>query len=231
MTEESASTAHDDSKDKKTRGMSMEQRIEKMHTAFTNGKLPTILPHLEPVGYTAEKLDGNLAKVETLLQLNQQQQKEQSEQYAGTDSFNKKRGEIHDQYMKHRGLLKIYFEDNLQVFVQLGLNARVKKAYGDWLNIVLSFYTQLKNTPALLEEIPNAGVPATEVDAALAAVAALRALKEGQKKEVSEAQAATEARDKLFDELDPEYRKFIKYAKILLKDDQSLEALGIVVKR
>ena len=52
-----------------------------------------------------------------------------------------------------------------------------------------------------------------------------------ENKEDAEAKAATEKRDKAFDVLYEQYIEPMAYAKTLLKGDQMLEALGIVVKR
>lgn len=56
-------------------------------------------------------------------------------------------------------------------------------------------------------------------------------LKERQKKEIAEAQKATEARDKHFDELYAQYSEFVAYAKVAIAQSQDLEALGISAKR
>ena len=72
-------------------------------------------------------------------------------------------------------------------------------------------------------------------DAAIAAQQAalqeVSALKESQKKESGEAQKATEIRDHAVDALYPKYSDLVEYAKVLFKDNQTLEKLGIVVKR
>ncbi len=72
-------------------------------------------------------------------------------------------------------------------------------------------------------------------DAAIAAqqtaLEEISALKESQKKELGEAQRATDTRDAALDLLYPKYTQLIAFAKALFPDDQTLEKLGIIVKR
>ena len=72
-------------------------------------------------------------------------------------------------------------------------------------------------------------------DAAIAAQQAalqeVSALKESQKKELGEAQRATDTRDAALDLLYPKYTQLVAFAKVLFPNDQTLEKLGIIVKR
>ena len=62
------------------------------------------------------------------------------------------------------------------------------------------------------------------------ALAELLNNREDLRKETADAQKATDARDSAFDALYPKYAEYIKYAKILLPNNQLLEALGIRVR-
>lgn len=210
---------------------SIQEWIAKMKLAFTNAKLPAILPYLQTVGYTEEILDGLLGETLNLEDLNQVLKKEQAEQYGETEKLNNAKKALNDTYLTHRGLCRVLFKKNLNAQFALGLNQSPKVAYADWAQLLLNFYGQLSKSTELKTAVAKAGITETAINTALVDLAAVQALKEGQKKETAEAQVAFEIRDKAFDALYEKYRELVDYAKVLLKDNQALEALGIVVKR
>lgn len=231
MENNSSPVNENDTTGKKSTWIPMDEWIAKFRLAFTNGKLPEILEVMQTVGYTEEKIDELLTQTTQLESLNQKQAKEYGEQYAETEKFNALRASIDATFRKHRNLTRIVLKDNLKATSILRLYERPKTAYGSWIQLIANFYTQIKNSPEILAQTSQASVTLDAVNDVLAQLETLRALKKSQRKETAEAQAATEERDNAFDELYPKYREFIEYAKILLSDNQSLEALGIVVKR
>ncbi|MDY6026213.1 hypothetical protein [Bergeyella zoohelcum] len=216
---------------KKGKYISADEMISKMKIAFGNAKLPTILPELEKLGYSKEKLNGFMEKLTELEELSQNQKKEYAEQYAETEKFNKKRQEIDERYRRHLSLCKILFKGDLKAHTVLDLNVRRKNAYAAWFQQVSNFYGQLLSNAELLTKVGTINIQPTDLEAQKAALTALSTLKESQKKETSEAQKATEIRDEALDALYPIYAELVAYAKVLFHDDQTLEALGIIVKR
>ncbi len=209
----------------------MADTVVKMKMAFTNAQLPTVLPSLIPVGYTAESLQADYAEVEALETLMQKQRTETQEQIIETKKFDDSRIAIHQIYVKDRGLCRILFKNDVQAQVELDLRGRVSEAYGNWLKEVKGFYTRINNSERLKTEVAKISMKPADLEAQLNAIVALEAIKNNQKKETAEAQAATEARDLKFDEMYAKYATLVKYSKILLGNDQAIEALGIVVKR
>ena len=209
----------------------MAEVVVKMKMAFTNARLPTVLPSLIPVGYTAESLQADYAEVEALETLMQKQRTETQEQIIETKKFDDSRIAIHQIYVKDRGLCRILFKNDVQAQVELDLRGRVSEAYGNWLKEVKGFYTRISNSERLKAEVAKISMKPADLEAQLTAIAALETIKNNQKKETAEAQAATEARDLKFDEMYAKYATLVKYSKILLGNDQAIEALGIVVKR
>ena len=209
----------------------MADTVVKMKMAFTNAQLPTVLPSLIPVGYTAESLQADYAEVEALETLMQKQRTETQEQIIETKKFDDSRIAIHQIYVKDRGLCRILFKNDVQAQVELDLRGRVSEAYGNWLKEVKGFYTRINNSDRLKTEVAKISMKPADLEAQLNAIVALEAIKNNQKKETAEAQAATEARDLKFDEMYAKYATLVKYSKILLGNDQAIEALGIVVKR
>ena len=216
---------------KKSNYVSLNEWIAKFKLVFVNAKQPDILAALQTVGYTEERLDGLSADLATLETLCETQKLEYAEQNAETQKFDQKKGAIDETYRTHRSIAKILFKKDLQAQVTLNLNTSTKIAYAEWLRMVSNFYSQLSKSQALKTEVAKIGITETIIADTLTAIAELTSLKDSQKKETAEAQAATEKRDKAFDALYEQYTELMAYAKALLKGDQMLEALGIVVKR
>ncbi|MFK8289160.1 hypothetical protein ACI76W_07915 [Capnocytophaga canimorsus] len=216
---------------KKSLYISTDEMISKMRIAFSNAKLPEILPQLQTLGYTEEKLDDYLKKVAELEQLMQNQKKEYAEQYAETEKFNQKRQEIDELYRRHIAFCKILFKGNVKAISVLELNAGRKNAYASWHQQVSNFYGQFLGNSDFLAKVGTINITQTDLEAQKTALQELSTLKENQKKEAGEAQKATEIRDEALDKLYPSYTELVAYAKVLFQDDQILEALGIVVKR
>ncbi|GIJ95186.1 hypothetical protein CAPN002_24040 [Capnocytophaga stomatis] len=211
--------------------ISMEEWIQRMRLAFSNGKLPNIQQQMGLLGYTTEKLDELLAKVVRLEELHQIQKTEYAEQYAETQKFDQKFTEINDLYTKHLAFCKILFKGDTLASASLDFAGKRKTAYSDWLVQVGNFYSQLLKNPNFMTKLQGINIKEEDLKAAQNRLSEIIALKESQKKETAEAQKATEARDKFFDELYPQYSEFVAYAKVALSQSQDLEALGIVTKR
>lgn len=210
--------------------ISAEQLISKMKIAFSNAKQPEILSELETVGISKGSLDDHLADIANLEQLSQQQKKEYGEQYAETDKFNQKKAEIDTLFTRHRNLAKIAFKGDRQANTTLGIDAGRKQAFAAWYQQVSNFYAQLVANSDFKTKAENVNIKNSDIAAMQTALQEVSALKESQKKEVGEAQKATDTRDAAIDLLYPKYTELIAFAKVLFPDDQTLEKLGIIVK-
>lgn len=210
---------------------SVDEQIQKMRLAFANAKLPHIMEQLKNVGYTEEKIDRLISKLSALEALHQAQKKEYAEQYAETERFHQKRKEIHEVYMRHLAFCKILFKGNVEAGRVLEFAGDRKQAYGAWYQQVSNFYAQLLGNTQLKAKVATINIKEQDLEAQKTALAELTKIKESQAKETGEAQKATETRDEALDSLYPQYLELIAYAKILFDGDQTLEQLGITVKR
>ncbi len=204
--------------------------IAKMKLTFGNAMLPEIFEIMKTVGYTEEKINEMISKLTHLEDLQQAQTKEYAEQYAETEKFDAKHAEIDAVFTKDRGLLKIFFKGIVHAQSILKLDEAKPKAFIAWQDMATNFYAQLEAAPELLSKSATIGITSESVTAQKQALKDLQVLKESQRKETAEAQAATDARDRAFDELYPLYSEYIQYAKVLLADNQTLEAIGVKVK-
>lgn len=228
---EENTTANDPKKQKKYQYANIDERIQQMKLAFSNAKLPNILPQLQTLGYTEEKFNGYLAKVSELETLTQNQKKEYAEQYAETQKIEQKRKEINEVYIRHLSFCRILFKGDTLAAKALEFAGERKYAYASWFQQVSNFYGQLLANSEFLAKVSTINIKETDLKAQQTALTELTSLKENQKKEAGEAQKATELRDQALDNLYPIYTELVAYAKILFQDDQTLEMLGIKVKR
>lgn len=222
----------EDSEKKAKKGrIPMEEWIEKMKLLFYNAKSENVLPEFEKIGYTEERIDGFISKLETLEQLYQLQIGKYSNQYKETEKFDLKRNEIDTLYRRHLAFCKVLFKGNTQANASLELSQPKKKAYAGWYQQVLNFYVQILSNESFKEKMATLNIKEEDLNAQKAALLELSALKNSQKREVGEAQKTTEKRDEAFKELYPDYADLVAYAKIIFAGNQVLEQLGIVVKR
>jgi len=210
--------------------VSIDEWIGRMRLTFDNAMTTGIFEPLLTVGYTEEKitsLKGRLAQLENLQQV---RTKMYAGQYAESEAFDKMCTQNYVIYKMHRDLAKIHFKDNTLARASLKLDQPSKRTYSGWYQDSTNFYAQLAANPELLSKAREIGLAADVVAERKQALVDLQSLKESQRKETAEAQAATVARDKAFDELFPLFKDYVNYAKVLLANDQALEALGITVK-
>lgn len=215
----------------RNRYISAAELVAQMKLAFGNAKEPEILSELQSVGITETHLNDYLQKIEHLESLNAAQRKEYGEQYDSTEKFDKKFEEIDALFMRHRNLAKIAFKNDRLAYTTLGINEPKKRAYAAWYLQVKNFYVQLIANADFKTKAAGINITDEVVAGQQEALQQIAVLKETQKKETGEAQKATETRDEALDELYPKYRDLVDYAKVLFKDNQTLEKLGIVVKR
>ena len=215
----------------RNRYLSAEELIAKMRIAFTNAKEAEILAELETVGITAAMLDDYLVEIANLEQLSQIQKQEYGEQYAETDRFNLKKAEIDTLFTRHRNLAKIAFKGDRQANTTLGIDSGRKQAFAAWFQQVNNFYAQILANPDFKTKADTVNIKDADITAMQASLQEVSEVKNSQKKELGEAQRATDIRDAAIDLLYPKYTQLIAFVKVLFPDDQTLEKMGIIVKR
>jgi hypothetical protein len=208
----------------------LNESIAKMKLTFGNATLPEIFAVMVTVGYTAEKIAGFNSELTALEALTQGQIKEYADQSGEQKRFEAAKNEINKVFNLQRALLRILFKGNIHAWVALQLDSENPAAIDTWTALLNNFYAQLSKSPDLLTAAGGVGITKSSVDAQIKALVDLEGLKQSLRKETSEAQAATDARDAAFDALYPKYAEYIKYAKVLLPDNQLLEAIGVKVK-
>ena len=208
----------------------LDESIAKMKLTFSNASLEQIFAVMLTVGYTAEKIAALNAELSDLEALSQAQIKEHADQSEEQKLFDAERAKVNKVFNQHRGIARIHFRGDIHAWVALKLDVENPKAYSTWLELTTNFYAQFEGNPALQLKANTIGITSAVVAAQKQGIAGVQALKESLRDETAQAQSATEARNKAFDILYPKYTDYIKYAKILLPDNQLLEAIGVKVK-
>lgn len=229
--ENSEITSQEAKKTTKNYHYTMGESIVKMKMTFGNAMLPEIFEAMQTVGYTAEKIAALNAEVSQLEALVQGQIKERADQSDEQNKFEIKKDEINVVFNQHRSLARILFKTDIHAWVALQLNTSIPRAFPEWAQMLSNFYAQISGSPALQTKVQTLGITADIVSAQSQALLDLQTLKENLRKETAEAQAATDNRDRAFDAIYPKYTEYIKYAKILLPNNQMLEAIGVKVKK
>ncbi len=208
----------------------LDESIAKMKLTFGNAMLPEIFTVMETVGYTAEKIAAINAELAQLEALAQGQIKERADQSEEQLKFDAKKEEVNKVFSTHRALARILFKGDIHSWVALQLDTQNPKAFATWMQVVANFYAQLSGNAAMLAKAQAIGITTETVADQKQGLADIQALKENLRKETAEAQVATDARDRAFDTLYPKYSEYVKYAKVLIPENQLLEAIGVKVR-
>lgn len=213
-------------KETKSYYKTLEEKIVAMRLAFNNASLPEIYAKMLTVGYTHERIAGMIAKLDVLESKKLDQTKESAESVAALETFNLKKEELHGEFMSDLKLARVLFAGNTQARSLLGLDGSTPKAYSNWFDSFKNFYRQLAGNADIQTQAATVGISSDKVTSRLTALASVDVLRETARKESAEATAATDTRDEAFDAVYPLYTEYIKYAKIVL-DDNQLKALGV----
>ena len=210
--------------------ISLASWLEKMRLTFANAMLPSIFPTLETVGYTEARLLELRQKVADMERYIGEHQTAHAHKRGETDQSKKDMKAINTLYSKHRAMAKLIFAENVLASSVLKLNVAKRKDYSHWFQDVSNFYAQLALNTELASIAESISITQAVVETQRQQLDLLQEQKNKQRRAAAEAKQTLERRNKAFDQLYPLYSEYIKYAKILLPNNQSLEAIGIKVK-
>jgi len=210
--------------------ISLASWLEKMRLTFANAMLPSIFPTLETVGYTEARLLELRQKVADMERYIGEHQTAHAHKRGETDQSKKDMKAINTLYSKHRAMAKLIFAENALASSVLKLNVAKRKDYSHWFQDVSNFYAQLALNTELASIAESISITQAVVETQRQQLDLLQEQKNKQRRAAAEAKQTLERRNKAFDQLYPLYSEYIKYAKILLPNNQSLEAIGIKVK-
>jgi hypothetical protein len=192
---------------------------------------PAVKAALANYGYTEEKLLAGKTMYVEATALQNAQKKEYGEQAAATAELNDIWETADQQYMKTLKVARVAFKENVKADKAAMLFGSRKRSLSGWLEQAQAFYTNIQNDSELMNDLSQYGYSPTKLEQEIGLINQVAAKNNEQKKEVGEAQKATQVRDKKIDELSKWVSDLRAVAKVALADDrQQLEKLGILAR-
>lgn len=192
---------------------------------------PGISSSLEGYGYPVRRIGDGKKLYDDAVALQNAQKKEYGEQVAATAELNDIWDQADKKYMKTLKVARVAFKDIVKADKATMLFGARKVSLSGWLEQAKAFYANILSDPQLVTIMTGYGYTTEKLQSEAALVDQVAAKNLQQKKEIGEAQAATEARDKKIDELAAFVSDLRAIAKVALDDNpQQLEKLGIVVR-
>ncbi len=186
---------------------------------------------LADFGYTEEKLNAGKQLYDEAAALQNAQKKEYGDQVAATAELNEIWETAHQQYIRTLKIARVAFNDNIKADKATMLFGRRKQSLSGWLEQAQAFYKNLLNDTAFLTTLSAFGYTEEKLQNESTLINQVIAKHLAQKKEVGEAQEATETRDKALDKLAHWISDLRAVAKVTLEDNpQQLEKLGILAR-
>lgn len=200
-----------------------------IENTLTDTEIKTILAGY---GYTETKLMTGKSLYETAAALHYAQKKEFGEQVAATAELDSFRDKAHQQYIRTLKIARVAFNEKVKADKATMLYGRRKQSLSGWLQQAKAFYANILADNDFLASLSEYGYTQEKLGHELALIDQVTAKHLAQKKEMGEAQEATETRDKALDDLArwvSDFRAVVKVA--LYENSQKLEKLGILARR
>lgn len=199
----------------------------RINNSLTDAK---VLNAVSPFGYNEAKLTEGAGLLTAATSLVETQKREYGEVDAAQNAFENKRQEAHAQYMNILAICRIAFKKDVKAISTLDLTGRRASTISGWLKQTHGFYNALLANADWTTVLNNYGQTAEVLQAGLALVEEVATASEATKKEMGDAQNATQLRDEKLEELAEWVNDYEVIAKIALAGSpQLLEKLGIVV--
>jgi hypothetical protein len=202
------------------------QRLSDAETAI-KGTLhnPPILAAVSVYGYNQARMEAALALFEEAWSLTELQHKAYEKQDEATANLAQAWKEADKAYRSAFALAAFVFYKDVAARRALLLNGPRKKRMSSWLEQTRTFYANLLSTPAFLDQLARRYSPEKLADG-LALVEAVQAHIELRQIARSEAQAATQLRNKKLRTLDRWLGDYKMVSKLTLDSPRDLEQLG-----
>jgi hypothetical protein len=192
---------------------------------------PVAKAALAVYGYTDEKLMAGRTLYNDAFNLQAAQKKEYGEQIEATLALNEIWGKAHQQYIKTLKIARVALADHARADKAAMLYGRRKISISGWLEQAKIFYKNIMEDTNLMDAFAEFGYLRSKLQEEAALMDQVEAKSQAQKKEIGDAQEATQARDKKIDELAKWISDLRAVVKVALADNpQQLEKLGILAR-
>lgn len=160
-----------------------------------------VKPTMESFGYTAQRMKEGADLLGLSRQATDRQAKEYGEQYQVSKDYDTLLERVDSRFDLIRGLARIVFRNRVDAITTLDLHAIKKKSIAGMHNQVQSFYDRLLANSEWVRMMGKYNVNEEMLQADLAEVHALKALKDSHSIEMGESQKATKERDEMVEQL------------------------------
>jgi Arc/MetJ family transcription regulator len=207
-------------------------KLERFQIALTNAMTDAAIAEaLSRFGLSTESLEEGkalLAATREAYELANSRRRKRTVVYA---EFNKQKEALTKLYLKHRKMAKIVFEENREVYERLGLRARYRTTYVNWIEMLKNFYSQVGADNGIKEQLAKLNITVEELDAAASAIASLEKARADYMIEKGASQDSTDAKNIAFAKMDDWMAHFFDLSKVAFrKQPQLMESFGVVVK-
>ena len=183
------------------------------------------------LGYTEEKLNQGKTLLNDSLNLYETQLKEYGDMDAAQDKLKTIRKGAYGNYITHLTIARIAFKNDVQAISTLELSGTRATTLSGWLSQARNFYNSLLASEEWKLAMAGYGQTQAKLVESLENVEGVARAAENVKKEMGDAQNATQERDMKFEELTEWLGDYDQIAEIALAGKpQLLEKIGIVVK-
>lgn len=209
--------------------MKRTDRIKRVQVAI-NYTLNTsaVQKGLDKVGFSkADVLQGK-ALLEHVQMLDAAQQKEYGDRYQATDELTQARQQARTLYMKHLDTARFALKDQRGYWKTLDLSGARKTNLFGWLAQAHTFYHNAVQVKSILAKYD---LSEAELHQGASMIDAVIAAYNVRQKEDNEAQAATQQRNEVLNNLKVWMKRFTQSARLAFADDATtLKGLGLVRK-
>lgn len=184
---------------------------------------------IAPFGYDATALSSGMALYTTASDLQSKQKQEYGEQFTATAGLQLSKANANKTYMRHVKLARVALRNDRGAYEALQLSGSRKQSTSGWVQQAKIFYANALASADIVDKLSVLTMTTEVLTAGQTQVTEVETKLSDQLKEKGEAQAATQARDAAFDDLQDWMSDFVAIARIALENDsQLLEMLGIV---
>lgn len=207
------------------------ETLEQQRVLIFNSRKPEIAPLLEAFGVDNAYLNKGEALYNEVIQLSENQKKEQQEESLAFDTFYETKSDCELKYKRTRKIVKMASRSDKNLQDRLKIYAPKERAIEEWLKQTIEFYNLVFNESDFLNSLSKFGITSETLTAEKQGIESLKSLRNEAKAEKGQSQEATRLRNVKMDELEDYCYELKTLATIALEDQpQLLEELGILVR-
>lgn len=210
---------------------SIAETLEKQRVLIFNSRKPEIAPLLETLGVDSAYLDNRETLYNEVINLLENQKKEQQEESLAYDNFYEAKSDCEEKYKRNRKIIKMASRSDKNLQDRIKIYVRRERNIEEWLKQTIEFYNLVLNESDFLNSFSRFGITTDKLTEDKQAIESLKSLRNEAMSEKGQSQEATRLRNAKMEELEDYCYELKTLATIALEDQpQLLEELGILVR-